>query len=117
MNNCKLELNESVNKNMTRRDLRSVFTLPKINKDKKLYSLLVTLLKTLNLFNTKNLQITHCKYSQFKINTKKKIKEIYEASCFKMDPIFVLEFDKKKYYESLNEQKITIQNETNNSND
>ncbi len=27
---------------------------------------------------------------------KKKIKEIYEASCFKMDPIFVLEFDKKK---------------------
>ena len=24
---------------------------------------------------------------------KKKIKEIYEASCFKMDPIFVLEFD------------------------
>ena len=48
---------------------------------------------------------------------KKKIKEIYEASCFKMDPIFVLEFDKKKYYESLNEQKIIIQNETNNSND
>ena len=31
MNNCKLELNESVNKNMTRRDLRSAFTLPKIN--------------------------------------------------------------------------------------
>jgi hypothetical protein len=117
MNNCKLELNVSVNKNMTRRDLRSAFTLPKINKDKKLYSLLVTLLKTLNLFNTKNLQITHCKYSQLKIDTKKKIKEIYEASCFKMDPIFVLEFDKKKYYESLNEQKITIQNKTNNSND
>ena len=117
MNNCKLELNESVNKNMTRRDLRSAFSLPKINKDKKLYSLLVTLLKTLNLFNTKNLQIIHCKYSQFKIDTKKKIKEIYEASCFKMDPIFVLEFDKKKYYELLNEQKIAIQNEANNSND
>ena len=117
MNNSKLELNESVNKNITRRDLRSAFTLPKINKDKKLYSLLVTLLKTLNLFNTKNLQITHCKYSQFKIDMKKKIKEIYEASCFKMDPIFVLEFDKKKYYELLNEQKIAIQNEANNSND
>jgi hypothetical protein len=102
---------------MTRRDLRSAFTLPKINKDKKLYSLLVTLLKTLNLFNTKNLQIIQCKHSQFKIDTKKKIKEIYEASCLKMDPIFVLKFDKKKYYESLNEQKITIQNETNNSND
>jgi hypothetical protein len=26
----------------------------------------------------------------------KKIKEVYEAWCFKMDPIFVLEFDKKK---------------------
>jgi hypothetical protein len=38
--------------------------------------LLVTLLKTLNIFNTKNLQITHCKYSQFKIDMKKKIKEI-----------------------------------------
>ena len=72
---------------------------------------------TLNLFNTKNLQITHCKYSQFKIDMKKKIKEIYEASCFKMDPIFVLEFDKKKYYETLNEQKKLLQNETNNSND
>ena len=50
-------------------------------------------------------------------NQNKKIKEIYEASCFKMDPIFVLEFDKKKYYELLNEQKIAIQNEANNSND
>jgi hypothetical protein len=117
MNNCKLELNEIINKNITRRDLRSAFTLPKINKDIKVYSLLVTLLKTLNLFNTKNLQITHCKYSRFKIDMKKKIKEIYEASCFKMDPIFVLEFDKKKYYETLNEQKKLMQNETNNSND
>jgi len=117
MNNCKLELNEIINKNMTRRDLRSAFTLPKINKDIKVYSLLVTLLKTLNLSNTKNLQITNCKYSQFKIDMKKKIKEIYEASCFKMDPIFVLEFDKKKYYETLNEQKKLMQNETNNSND
>ena len=34
-----------------------------------------------------------------------------------MDPIFVLEFDKKKYYETLNEQKKLMQNETNNSND
>ena len=48
---------------------------------------------------------------------KKKIKEFFEASCFKMDPIFVLEFDKKKYYESFNEQKIILQNEANNSND
>jgi hypothetical protein len=117
MNNCKLELNQIINKNTTRRNLRSAFILPKINKDIKLYSLLVTLLKTLNLFNTKNLQITHCKYSKFKIDMKIKIKEIYEASCFKMDPIFVLEFDKKKYYETLNEQKILMQNETNNSND
>jgi hypothetical protein len=117
MNNCKLELNEIINKNMTRRDLRSAFTLPKINKDIKVYSLLVTLLKTINLFNTKNLQITHCKYSRFKIDMKKKIKEIYEASCFKMDPIFVLKFDKKKYYETLNEQKKLMQNEKNNSND
>jgi hypothetical protein len=46
-----------------------------------------------------------------------KIKEIYEASCFKMGPIFVLEFDKIKYYETLNKQKILMQNETNNSND
>jgi hypothetical protein len=117
MNNCKLELNQIINKNTTRRNLRSAFILPKINKDIKLYSLLVTLLKTLNLFNTKNLQITHCKYSKFKIDMKIKIKEIYGASCFKMDPIFVLEFDKKKYYETLNEQKILMQNETNNSND
>ena len=72
-----------------RRDLRSAFTLPKIHKDIKLNSLLVTLLKTLNLFNTKNLQIKHCKYSQFKTDIKKKIKEIYEASCFKMDPILI----------------------------
>jgi hypothetical protein len=42
----------------------------------------------------------------------KKIKEVYEAWCFKMDPIFVLEFDK-----TLNEQKVLMQNETNNSND
>jgi hypothetical protein len=95
MNNCKLELNQIINKNTTRRNLRSAFILPKINKDIKLYSLLVTLLKTLNLFNTKNLQITHCKNSKFKIDMKIKIKEIYEASCFKMDPIFELEFDKK----------------------
>ena len=30
---------------------------------------------------------------------------------------FLLEFDKKKYYETLNEQKKLMQNETNNSND
>ena len=83
--------------------MRSAFTLPKINKDKQLNSLLVSLLKTLNLFNIKKKKITHCKYSQFKIDMKKKIKEINEASCFKMDPIFVLEFDEKKNFESLNE--------------
>jgi hypothetical protein len=33
-----------------------------------------------------------------------------------MDPIFVLEFGKKKYYEELNKKK-QLQTETNNSND
>ena len=42
-----------------------------------------------------NLIITNCKFSQFKTNFKEKIKEIYDASCFKMDPVFVLELDKK----------------------
>jgi hypothetical protein len=46
-------------------------------------------------------------FSPFKTNTNEKIKEIYEAFCFKMDPIFVLEFDKKKL----------SQNQTNNLND
>ena len=54
--------------------------------------------------------------SKFKTNTIEKIKEIYEASCFKMDPIFVLEFDRKTYYEELNKKK-QLQTETNNSND
>ena len=39
---------------------------------------------------------------------KEKIKEIYEASCFKMDPVFVLAFDKNKYYDDLNKQKLIL---------
>ena len=48
---------------------------------------------------TKSKSISYFKF------TKEKIKEIQEASYFKMDPIFVLEFDKKKYYEELNKKK------------
>ena len=46
---------------------------------------------------------------------KKNIEAIYESSCFKMDSIFSLEFDKKKYYEDL--KKKLIQEQTNNTND
>jgi len=46
---------------------------------------------------------------------KKNIESIYENSCFKMDPIFFLEFDKKKYYKDL-KQKL-LQKQTNNTND
>jgi hypothetical protein len=73
MKNCRLELNELIN-NSGRRDLRSFFTLPLIHKDKKRYSLLVSVIKTLNLFNTKNFLITNCKFSQFKTYKKVKIK-------------------------------------------
>jgi hypothetical protein len=47
---------------------------------------------------------------------KRNIENIYEASCFKMDPVYVLEFDKKKYYEDINKKK-EIQIISNNSND
>ena len=40
---------------------------------------------------------------------------IYESSCFKMDTIFSLEFDRKKYYEDLKEK--AQQEQTNNTND
>jgi hypothetical protein len=116
MKNCKLQLNEIINNNKNRRELRSFLTLPIIYKDKKRYSLVVSVIKIINLFKKKNFLITNCNFSKFKTNTIEKIKEIYEASCFKMDPIFVLEFDKKKYYEELNKKK-QLQTETNNSND
>ena len=40
---------KTIKNNTNHRDLRSTFILPKINKDKKLYSLLVSILKILNL--------------------------------------------------------------------
>ena len=46
---------------------------------------------------------------------KKNIEAIYESLCFKMDTIFALEFDKKKYYEDLKEKSQLEQ--TNNTND
>ena len=95
LKNCKLELYDLIDKNISKRELRSAFSLPRINKDFKLYSLLVTLLKTVNLFKKKNFIIIDCKTSEFKTNMKKNIESIYENSCFKMDPIFCLEFDKK----------------------
>jgi hypothetical protein len=114
--NCKLELNKLIEINSSRKDLRSVFSLPKINKDIKLYSLIITILKTVNFFKKKNIIIKNCKTSEFKTYIKKKIKNIYENSCFKMDTIYFLEFDKEKYYEELNRQKL-IQQQTFNSND
>jgi hypothetical protein len=53
LKNPKLELSNLVEKHSTKRDLRSAFSLPIINKNIKLYSLLVTLLKTVNLFKKK----------------------------------------------------------------
>jgi hypothetical protein len=38
---------------------------------------------------------------------KKNIETIYESSCFKMDTIFSLEYDRKKYYEDLKEKEQT----------
>ena len=46
---------------------------------------------------------------------KKNIEAICETSCFKMDSIFSLEFDKKKYYEDLKQK--SIQEHTNYSNE
>ena len=63
----------------------------------------------------KDLLITNCKTNEFKTNMKKNIEAIYESSCFKMDTIFSLEFDKKKYYEDLKEKSQLEQ--TNNTND
>jgi hypothetical protein len=117
MKNCKLELNELIEKQISKRELRSAFSLPKINKDIKLYSLVITVLKTLNLLKkSNNLIINECKKNEFKNHMKRNIENIYEASCFKMDPVYVLEFDKKKYYEDINKKK-EIQIISNNSND
>ena len=117
MKNCKLELNEFIEKQISKRELRSAFSLPKINKDIKLYSLVITVLKTLNLLKkSNNLIINECKKNEFKNHMKRNIENIYEASCFKMDPVYVLEFDKKKYYEDINKKK-EIQIISNNSND
>lgn len=115
LKNCKLELYILIEKHSSKRESRSAFSLPRINKDIKLYSLLVTLLKTINLFKKKNFIINNCKISEYKTNMKKNIEAIYESSCFKMDSIFSLEFDKKKYYEDL--KKKLIQDQTNNTND
>jgi hypothetical protein len=115
LKNPKLELSNLVEKHSTKRDLRSAFSLPIINKNIKIYSLLVTLLKTVNLFKKKDFIITNCKTNEFKTNMKKNIEAIYESSCFKMDTIFSLEFDKKKYYEDLKEKSQLEQ--TNNTND
>ena len=46
---------------------------------------------------------------------KKNKEAIYESSCFKMDLIFSLVFDLKKYNEDLKHK--TIQELTNNTND
>ena len=49
---------------------------------------------------------------------KNNIEIIYEESCFKMDPIFQLEFDRKKYVdEQIKIALLKKQNETNNTND
>ena len=53
LKHCKLELYNFIEKHSSKRELRSAFSLPRINKDIKLYSLLVTLLKTVNLFKKK----------------------------------------------------------------
>jgi hypothetical protein len=117
MKNCKLELNELIEKQISKRELRSAFSLPKINKDIKLYSLVITVLKTLNLLKkSNNLIINECKKNEFKNHMKRNIENIYEASCFKMDPVYVLEFDNKKYYEDINKKK-EIQIISNISND
>ena len=55
------------------------------------------------------------KINEFKTNMKKNIKATYESSCFKMDTIFSLEFDKKKYYDDLKEK--SQQEQTNSTND
>jgi hypothetical protein len=115
LKNPKLELFNIVEKHSTKRDLRSAFSLPKINKNIKIYSLLVTLLKLVNLLKKRDFIISNYKINEFKLNMKKNIEMIYESSCFKMDTIFSLEFDRKKYYEDLKEK--AQQEQTNNTND
>ena len=115
LKNPKLELFNIVEKHSTKRDLRSAFSLPKINKNIKIYSLLVTLLKLVNLLKKRDFIISNYKINEFKLNMKKNIEMIYESSCFKMGTIFSLEFDRKKYYEDLKEK--AQQEQTNNTND
>ena len=63
--------------------------------------LLECLLKLVNLLKKRDFIISNYKIDEFKLNMKKNIEMIYESSCFKMDTIFSLEFDRKKYYEDL----------------
>ena len=76
---------------------------------------MVTLLKLVNLLKKRDFIISNYKINEFKLNMKKNIEMIYESSCFKMDTIFSLEFDRKKYYEDLKEK--AQQEQTNNTND
>ena len=76
---------------------------------------MVTLLKLVNLLKKRDFIISNYKIDEFKLNMKKNIERIYESSCFKMDTIFSLEFDRKKYYEDLKEK--AQQEQTNNTND
>ena len=119
LNNYKLDLNHLLNINKSKREIsRVAFTLPKIIKDIKLYSLIVTIIKTVNTFTKNKTKILKCKVKEFKINMKNNIVIIYEESCFKMDPIFQLEFDRKKYVdEQIKIALLKKQNETNNTND
>jgi hypothetical protein len=71
------------------------------------------LLKIVNLFKKRDFIITNYKTNEFKTNMKKNLETIYESSCFKMDPIFSLEFDRKKYNEDLKEK--AQQEQTNNT--
>jgi hypothetical protein len=73
LKNPKLELFNIVEKHSTKRDLRSAFSLPKINKKIKIYSLLVTLLKLVNLLKKRDFIISNYKINEFKLNMKKNI--------------------------------------------
>jgi hypothetical protein len=71
LKNPKLELFNIVEKHSTKRDLRSAFFLPNINKNIKIYSLLVTLLKLVNLLKKRDFIISNYKINEFKLNMKK----------------------------------------------
>jgi hypothetical protein len=58
-----------VEKHSTKRELRSAFSLPIINKNIKLNSLLVTLLKIVDLFKKREFLITNYKTNEFKTKT------------------------------------------------